>query len=172
MSPRLPQNAADRARQEPEPAPRSAGVWPIRQSRQNDIASRLPRESRTLTKSGPIRFTCSRTGPKRAERSECRCSRSSFLPSSSSKSPKFVVMHNAAFQCVRSATCPKELRRLHHRRIVCVSLMGSMKGTQSGRGPSCCACCAKASHPPGRLCEAPRSTFRLATEGIRVTAVA
>src|SRR5258705_13322598 len=46
MSPRLPQNAADRARRAPERGPRSAGVWPIRRSRQNDIASRLQRESR------------------------------------------------------------------------------------------------------------------------------
>src|SRR5712691_12037021 len=64
MSPRLPQNAADRARRAPERAPRSAGVWPIRQSRQNDIASRFQRESRPPTKSRPTRFTCSRTGPK------------------------------------------------------------------------------------------------------------
>src|SRR6202043_1957728 len=64
MSPRLPQNAAAHARRAPEQVPRSAGVWTIRQSRQNDIASRLPRESRPLTKSAPIRFTCSRTGPK------------------------------------------------------------------------------------------------------------
>src|SRR6266436_5561295 len=46
MSPRLPQNAADRARRAPERRPRSAGVWPIRRSSQNDIASRLQRESR------------------------------------------------------------------------------------------------------------------------------
>src|SRR6266436_1328660 len=46
MSPRLPQNAADRARRAPERGPRSAGVWPIRRSRQNDIASPLQRESR------------------------------------------------------------------------------------------------------------------------------
>src|SRR5712691_290975 len=65
MSPRLPQNAADRARRAPERAPQSAGVWPIRQSRQNDIASRFQRESRPPTKSRPTRFTCSRTGPKR-----------------------------------------------------------------------------------------------------------
>src|SRR5258707_12273658 len=64
MSPRLPQTAADRARRAPERAPRSAGVWPIRQSRQNDIASRFQRESRPPTKSRPTRFTCSRTGPK------------------------------------------------------------------------------------------------------------
>src|SRR5882724_10539844 len=64
MSPRLPQNAADRARRAPERAPQSAGVWPIRQSRQNDIASRFQRESRPPTKSRPTRFTCSRTGPK------------------------------------------------------------------------------------------------------------
>src|SRR6266705_1407318 len=63
MSPRLPQNAADRARRAPERAPQSAGVWPIRQSRQNDIASRFQRESRPPTKSRPTRFTCSRTGP-------------------------------------------------------------------------------------------------------------
>jgi hypothetical protein len=32
----------------------------------------------------------------------------------------FPVMHNATFQCVPNTTCPEELRRLHHRRIVCV----------------------------------------------------
>src|SRR6266576_6175401 len=68
MSPRLPQNAADHARRAPERAPQSAGVWPIRQSRQNDIASRFQRESRPPTKSRPTRFTCSRTGPKRRQR--------------------------------------------------------------------------------------------------------
>src|SRR5580704_15132301 len=64
MPPRLPQNAAAHARRAPESAPQNAGVWPIRQSRQNDIVSPPLTESPPLTKSDIMRFTCSRTGPK------------------------------------------------------------------------------------------------------------
>ena len=64
MSPRPPQTAAERARRAPERAPRSAGVWPIRQSHHNNIASRYSRESCPLTNSDTMRSTCSRTDPK------------------------------------------------------------------------------------------------------------
>src|SRR5256885_1067906 len=59
-----PQNAAARARRALERAPRNAGVWLIRRSRHDDIVLRFSGESRSGTKSNPVRFTYSRSGPK------------------------------------------------------------------------------------------------------------
>ena len=45
LAPLPPQNVATRARPTQERAPRSASEWPIRQSRQKAIGSRVPKES-------------------------------------------------------------------------------------------------------------------------------
>jgi hypothetical protein len=56
------------------------------------------------------------------------------LAQSGHRLSNFALTPNAAFRCVGNATCPEELRRLHHSKSCVSPRPSSMRGTRLARG--------------------------------------